>query len=167
MKALLKITISLKSIPPWALERPIHSQQIQWIMDSFFWCPHQDHFCIIPLISVHKVNGSWKTLILLVRIAWITAFNKISFPTYERNLNFQLCKRFHTLSFMILKAYDLDFPISVGSPRYLSYLCVAWSPDNRSISFLPFGDDGGFILVELLTRCNFMSPTTSSTCTAP
>jgi hypothetical protein len=92
------------------------------------------NFCIIPLISLHRLIGSWKILMLYVGMAWITTFRRISFPTCERNLTFQFCSRFQTSSFMLLKARFQDFPTKVGSPRYLTYLCVGCIPKSWVIS---------------------------------
>ena len=41
---------------------------------------------------------------LYVGIAWITAFNKISLPAYDKNFNFQSPNLLQTLSLMLLKA---------------------------------------------------------------
>lgn len=115
--ALLKHTKSLKLKPSWAFEKPIRSQLIRCILASFSSCPHQN-FCIIPLISLHRAIGSWKILILnVVGMAWITAFSRTSFPACERNLIFQLCKQFYTLSLILLKSLWSRFPHEHWKPK--------------------------------------------------
>jgi len=57
---------------------------------------HQN-FPIIALISLVKVFGSQKTLIVHVGIACITAFNGISFPACIRNFSFHPLSLAHIL----------------------------------------------------------------------
>jgi len=83
-----------------------------------------------PSELLHRVIGSWKTLILYVGIVCITAFKMISFPAWNKNLLFQFCRRFHTLSFMLWKAFILDFPTNASKPKHFSYLSVACNPDS-------------------------------------
>jgi hypothetical protein len=94
--------------------------------------PHQN-CCMSELILEHKVLGSMNTLMQYVGMACITAFNRISHPAWDKNLNFQSCIRFQTLSMMPLNSFVRDFPTNVGNPKYVSYLCELGILDSSRI----------------------------------
>jgi hypothetical protein len=71
---------------------------------------------------------------LYIEIAWMTAFNRISFSACDKNSNFQSLSRLQTRSLMLLNACFQDFPTKASNPRYLSYLCVEGIPNNLNIS---------------------------------
>lgn len=115
-RALLMQKKSLKPNLPFSFGNLIFFHFIQWIHFSFALWPHQK-LCIIESISRHNPLGSRKTLMQYVGIAWITAFNKISFPAWERNLIFQSWRCFHTQFVILLNAVIRDLPTRVGNPK--------------------------------------------------
>lgn len=75
-----------------------------------------------PKILHHRINlitqnfGSFKRLIVYVRMAWMTTFSKISFPAWDKNFTFQLLIRLQILSFTNYKS-DENFTYHSWQPQ--------------------------------------------------
>jgi hypothetical protein len=120
---------------------------------SSLW-PHQN-LDIKELISLHRVFGSWKTLIVYVGIACITALSNTSLPAWDKKVSFHPCMRSQILPLIPIKAIDRDWPIIAGRPRYLSKFEVMLTPAVPARN--SFSSALVFLLkkIEVLSRFNF------------
>lgn len=101
-KAKLKACKFLKPILPRDFGLHILFQQIQAILDSCYFCPHQK-LLISLLRSLQRLFESWKQLIVQVGMAWATALMRTSLLPKESNFPFQPASFLHTFSFISAK----------------------------------------------------------------
>ena len=99
--------------------------------------------------------GSLNILIEYVDITCATVLINISLPAFEINFSFHPIALFVIFSWRFLKVLTLDFPVAIGSPRYLSYSVIILAPksclrDSLTSCFV-------FLLKNSVVFCRFMA----------
>ena len=84
-------------------------------------------------------------------IAWATVFINTSLPTLEIVFSFHPITLFVICSCRSLKVFTLDFPPTIGRPRYFSQFVITCAPNKFWISSLTFGVV--FLLKKIVVFC--------------
>lgn len=124
---MLKAWMSLNPIPLFTFWEHNFFQLIQCIFFTSFVCPHQ-YLAIVEFMVSHNDFGISKMPMEYVGIACTIVLIRTFLLAFEINFSFHPITFLVIFSYKSLKVFTLDFPLTIGNPRYFSQSSTILAP---------------------------------------